>query len=358
MRKAAIASGVVGLVLLVAAALLAFWITPSYIARLPSSYNKVRTYNGTIGTLVNPAALATGNLAAAVKTGLPATIRMQVQVQQTSGNTALVRDSDTISTSGRAIGAITSHYALDRKTLMATTSHPSNWNVVNAKGLTVSWPIGAMKQNYTGWVAQTQTTTQLKYVKQANKGGVNTYVYQATVPTTPIKNAQVLSALPKSLPVALLPRISAAGLISASQLAGLAKAFPHATQIPLGYTYQATSTYWVAPSTGIIVDISSAEREMGGIAMPNGTIIPLIPVLVDTYQASPSSLQAAATDANNGSSTITTWGTIVPIVAAVVGFLLVVLAVIFWRRGSGRQAAVADVGGGPTASGHRHDQAA
>jgi hypothetical protein len=48
----------------------------------------------------------------------------------------------------------------------------------------------------------------------------------------------------------------------------------------------------------------------------------------------------------------------VPIVAAVVGFFLVVLAVIFWLRGSGRHAAVADVGGGPTASGHRHDQAA
>jgi len=33
MRKAAISSGVVGLILLVASALLAWWITPSYIAR-------------------------------------------------------------------------------------------------------------------------------------------------------------------------------------------------------------------------------------------------------------------------------------------------------------------------------------
>ena len=53
MRKAAISSGVIGVVLLVAGGLLAWWITPSYIARLPSNYNKTRTYTGTIRSLVS-----------------------------------------------------------------------------------------------------------------------------------------------------------------------------------------------------------------------------------------------------------------------------------------------------------------
>ncbi len=48
MRKAAITCGVIGIVLLVAAGLLAWWITPTYIARVPSNYNKTRTYTGTI----------------------------------------------------------------------------------------------------------------------------------------------------------------------------------------------------------------------------------------------------------------------------------------------------------------------
>jgi len=357
MRKGAIASGVIGVVLLVAAALMAFWITPSYIARLPSDYNKTRTYDGKIAALLNPAALATGNLAAAIKTGLPATISMHVQVQQTSGNTALVRDVESITTSGHQVGSITSHYALDRQTLEATTSHPSSWSVTNAKGLTVSWPIPAKQQNYTGWVVQTQTTTPLKYVKQQQKGGINTYVYQASVPPTAIKNTQLLSVLPKSLPVSLLHRISAAGVISPSQLATLTKVFPHATQIPLGYTYQATNTYWVAPATGIVVDVSTSEREMGGIALPTGKVISLIPVLADGYHASPASLQAAVTDANNGSSTITTWGTTVPIIAAVVGFLLVVLAIILWVRGR-REHPAQVAAEAPPAEGYGHDQAA
>ncbi len=337
MRKVAISSGVIGVVLLVAAGLMAWWITPSYIARTPNDYNKTRTYTGTIHTLVNPAALATGNLSAAIKTGLPATLTDQVKVLQTSGNTALVQDTRTITTAGSPVGKTVSKYAVNRQTLEATTSHPSNWSgVTPARGLTVSWPLGAKQQNYTGWVYLTQTTTPLRYVKQAQQGGINTYEYQATVPPTPIKNPQALAGLPKTLPVALLARISAAGIISPSQLASLARLFPHATSVPLSYTYQGANAYWVAPATGLVVNVSTNETETGGIALPNGKVVPLIPVLSDTYHASPASLQAAVTDAKNGSSTITTWGVTVPIIAAAVGFVLVVLAVLLWLRGRSR----------------------
>ena len=160
------------------------------------------------------------------------------------------------------------------------------------------------------------------------------------------RSAQLsLALLPKSLPVALLARIEAAGLISRSQLAGLARAFPGAKTIPLAYSYQSTSTYWVAPATGIVVDVHRSEREVGNIALPDGKTIPLLPVLADSFKATPASVSAAATDANNGSSTITTWGTIVPIVAAAVGFVLVVLAIVLWMRGRSRGRPVAPAPG-------------
>jgi hypothetical protein len=336
MRKSAIASGVVGVILLVAAGLMAWWITPTYIARLPSDYNKTRTYTGTIRSVVNPAALATGNLSAAIRTGLPATLTDHVKVLQTSGNSALVQDTRTITTSGSPVGKTVTNYSLNRQNLMATAGHPSNWSVTPASGITVSWPLGAKQQNYIGWVYLTQTTTPLRYVRQTPQGGINTYEYQATVPPTQIKNPQVLATLPKALPVALLTRISAAGVISPANVAALAKAFPGATAIPLKYTYQATNSYFVAPSTGLVINVSTNETEMGNIALPTGKLIPLIPVLSDTYHSTPASLSAAVTDANNGSSTITTWGVTVPIIAACVGFLLVVLAVVLWLRGRSR----------------------
>jgi len=353
MRKAAISSGVVGLILLVGSALLAWWVTPSYIARMPSDYNKTRTFDATIHTLFNPAALQAGNLAGAIKTGVPATISENVKVQQTSGNTALIQDTRNISVSGSTVGQTVTPYAVDRQTLEATSSHPSDWSVTPATGLTVSWPLGAKQQNYTGWVYQTNTTTPLKYVKQAQQGGINTYAYQATVPPTPIKNPQLLASLPKALPVSLLPALQAAGLISAANLGSLSQLFPGAREIPLGYIYQANNTYYVAPATGLVVNLSNNETEMAGIALPNGKIIPVMPVLSYTYHASPASLSAAVNDANSGSSMITLFGVTLPIVAASAGFVLVVLGAFLWMRGTskGRPSGIAHPERHPTPAG-------
>ncbi|HXW43650.1 MAG TPA: porin PorA family protein, partial [Streptosporangiaceae bacterium] len=333
MRKAAITCGVVGLVLLIGAALMAFWITPSYIARLPSSYNKTRTYAGTLSTLINPAALSTGNLSAAIMTNVPQTVRDQVQVTQTSGNTALARDTETVTAAGTQILRLSGNYAVDRSSLAATSSHPGNWSVVPAKGQIFSFPIPAKKQNYTVWEPLTETSVAATYVAQVQHGGITTYQYKSVLPVRPVKNTQALTALPKALPTSLLSKISAAGIIPSADVAALGKAFPGATAIPLAYTYQATSTYWVAPDTGIVVDVSTTDTEEGAIALPTGKTIPLLPVLAGSYKATSSSLQAAVKDANNGSSTISTWGMWVPIAAAVVGFVLLVIAVILWLRG-------------------------
>ncbi len=124
MRKTAISTGVIGFVLLIAAGLLAWWITPSYIARMPSSYNTTRTYDATVRSLFNPAALASGNLAGAIKTGLPATVSETVKIQQTSGNTALLQDTRAITVAGAVVGQTVTPYALDRQTLEADQQPP------------------------------------------------------------------------------------------------------------------------------------------------------------------------------------------------------------------------------------------
>jgi Porin PorA len=59
----------------------------------------------------------------------------------------------------------------------------------------------------------------------------------------------------------------------------------------------------------------------------------LLPVLADSYSGSQASVQAVATDAKNGSNRIQAVRTTVPIVAAVVGLVLVVVAVILGIRG-------------------------
>jgi hypothetical protein len=333
MRKTAIACGAVGLFLVLVAFLLAFWITPSYIARLQGNSNTVRNYDGQVLTVVNPAALGSGNLAAAVTTGVPESLRRQVSVKQTAGNTALVRDSTTATASGRTIGSISSDYALSRTTFEATASHPSNWSITKATGLTFNWPLDAKQHNYTGWVPFTETTVPLRYVRQQPQDGINTNVYTATVPATPVRNPQVLHGLPTLLPVSLLPEIVKAGLIPASVVSDLATAYPNASAVPVSYVYSSTSTYWVAPPTGIVVNAQTTERQVATIVLPGGRLVPVFPVLADSFAFTPSTVHSAVSDATNGSGTINTWANAVPIAAGLVGFVLVVAAALLWIRG-------------------------
>jgi Porin PorA len=332
MRKGAITCGVVGIVLLVVAGLLAWWITPSYVARVPGNYNKTRTYEGTIHKLLEPAALASANPAAAVKTNLPATLTDNVKVLQTSGGTALIQDTRVIKASGSAVATTVQHYAVDRSSLEATSSHPSSWVVTPAKGLTVSWPFGAKKQTYTGWVPLTETTTPVRFIGESKQGGITTYEYRATVPPTPIKNAQALASLPASLPMSLVPNLIKAGLVSPSQASALASVFPHATTIPLAYTYQATNTYFVAPPTGLVVNVANNETETANVKLPTGGLAPVTPVLSDSYHATPSSLAAAVADNTNGNNVISALGVDLPIALASLGFLFVVVAILLWIR--------------------------
>jgi hypothetical protein len=333
MRKIAVACGALGLILVLVAFLLPFWITPSYIARLQGNSNTVRNYDGTVLTLVNPAALASGNLASAVITGVPETLRRQVSVQQTAGNTALVRDSTTASTTNRAIGSVSSDYAVSRTTFEATASHPSNWSITRATGLTFNWPLNAKPQNYTGWVPFTETTVPLRYLRQQPQDGINTNVYQAIVPPAPAKNPQVLRGLPTSMPTSLLPEVVKAGLIPASVVAELSSAYPGAASVPVTYIYSATSTYWVGPPTGIVVNQQTSERLLASIVLPGGRLVPVFPVLADSYAFTTSSVHSAVSDANNGSGTVNTWATGVPIALGLVGFVLVVAAALLWIRG-------------------------
>ncbi len=333
MRKTAIACGAVGLILVLAAFLLAFWITPSYIARLPGNSNVTRNYSGRILTLVNPAALGSGNLSSAVITGVPETLHRQVSVQQTAGNSALVRDATTATALGRNIGSISSDYSISRTSFAATASHPSSWNITKATGQTFNLPINAKQQNYTGWVPFTLTTVPVKYVRQQPQGGINTNVYQVTVPPAPIRNPQALRGLPTSVPTSLIPEIVKAGLIPASVATELGKAYPNATSVPVHYVYSGTSTYWVAPPTGIVVNQQTTESQVASIVLPGGRLVPVFPVLADSYAYTSSTMNSAVNDAKNGSGTINTWATGVPIAAGIVGFLLIVAAALLWMRG-------------------------
>ncbi|SEL51754.1 porin PorA family protein [Streptacidiphilus jiangxiensis] len=338
---------VLGVVLIAGAFVLAFVVTPNLVARLPSDTNAQRSYTGTFKTLLDSRAVATGNLAAAFRTDVPLSVDRTVKVTATSGNTALVVDSRTTSAGGTAVEKTSWQYAVDRKTLEPVAGHPGDWTVVNAQGLTVSFPFGAQKKTYTGWVPETAGTTPVAYARTEQHAGLSTYVYKAAYAPARITDRQVLAGLPLTIPKQTLALAAQFGPGTVAQKAQLAAELPKLPAlVPLAYTLQGTDTFWVEPQTGVVVDVQRSQTRVAGIAVPGAAFTPLFPVADYSYTQTPAATQAAVHDANKGTDAISLYGTILPIVAGLVGAALVVVALLLGRR-AGRAAKPAAPQAGP-----------
>ncbi len=350
--KTRIACAVVGVLSLVAAALMAWWITPSYVARIPDGKNISRTYEGTFQSLLDPTALASGNLLGAIKQNVPMSVAQDVKVEKTSGGKALISDSRTTSAGGTKVEQTKWEYAVDRKSLEAVSGHPSSWNVIPAQGLTVSWPFGAKKKNYQGWTPETQTVATLTYLRSEKKQGITTYAYEAKVPPTKIVDPQILATLPKQLPSSLLKLLGTAGALPAAQAGQLAQILPELpAEVTLAYTFQDDSTFWIDPNTGLVIDVQRNQQRIAAIALPNGTTVPLIPAVAATYQTAPASAQKAADDARHGRTVIRWLGVYLPIILLALGFVLLVLAGGLGLLRGRRQRPVAPTSGPTSAPG-------
>jgi len=326
-----VALGVLGVLCLAAAAILKWVVTPNE-AKLPSDQNTTRQYEGNAKILLNPQALSTGDLTKAVLVNTPVKANRNAKVLAVQDNAAEMQDTRTLATaSGEPIGETQATYAVDRKTLEATPDHPSSWQVTAAQGLTVSWPIGAEKKDYTGWVQETQATTPLKYLRQETKQDLTTYVYQSSSQPAPITDPQVLKTLPQALPAGTLAALSSELPLPPDVKSQLSAQLPQLTQsVPLSYTYQVNSTYWVEPTTGIVIDIQREEIRKAGLSVGGKTLASVLPVYDVTTAYTSTTASDAAAEAKDDKNKINLFGTTLPLILLIVGILALLAALLLF----------------------------
>jgi hypothetical protein len=324
---------VLGALLIAAAAILHWAVVPNQKV-LPADTNTTRQLTGTADVLLNPQALASGDLGNALVTGVPITAERSVKAIATDGNKAEVTDSRVLrSANGDLIGQSETNYAVDRKSLEAVTNIPSTWEVTQHEGLTVSWPIGAAKKDYTAWINETKSTTPVKYVREENIAGVNTYVYEASSPSAPIKDEQTLSTLPQSLPASALALLGSRLPLPDEAKAQLALALPSLPDpVPLSYTYEVKSTYWVEPSTGIVIDTSREEIRKVGLGPLSA------PVYDVSTEFTEESRTAAAGEATDKRNSINTFAKTIPLSLLIPGLIALVVGLVAWMMGRRRAA--------------------
>jgi hypothetical protein len=344
-RRLPIALALLGVLLVAAAGVVRFGVLPAA-AKLPAGTNTTNVYQGTARVLLNQAALAPGSTAPLLLENLPLQIKETVRVLKANGSAAVVDYRATGSAAGKSLPGLDNRYAVDRTTLAPTTSILGK-GLTAARGLTISFPIGTARHDYTGWVQDTGTTTPLRFAGTATSVALPTatgsrsyalgfaaYVFEQKTPPALITDPQELASLPRGVPKAEIPALVGRLHLPATEVARLGSAFAKLPKvIPLAYTYSANFTYWVAPRDGVVVDLQATETRavelpanLVGVAMPIATVSQFV------YTDTPQTLQSAIHEARNDSSALTLLGTTVPLLALITGFALLVATAFLRRR--------------------------
>lgn len=298
-------------------------------AQLPTDFNTSREFNGTANSLLNPAALQSGDFGAALMTNVPVTGQQTVRVLATSGDNARVLDQRTLIAGGTEVGTTSDTFAVSRNSMEPASNPPGDWNAEQAQGLTVGFPAGAERRDYSAWVSDTQATTALRFLREESRGGVNTFVYQAEVVPTPIRDQSVLDSLPTSLTRATLAGLTPSLPISADQRSALMQAMPGLPdQVPVNYTFQSTTTYWVEPTTGQVVDQQRDVTRSGAIGGPGGATLATLPVFDVSTRFTDDSVAAAGREAADRRNSLNNSGRVWPWVLGTLGALAVIAGVL------------------------------
>ncbi|MFI2184741.1 porin PorA family protein [Streptomyces sioyaensis] len=161
------------------------------------------------------------------------------------------------------------------------------------------------------------------------RSGLQTYVFQATEPAARITDSQVLAGLPKALPQSELKLLVQFGPLTPDQQQKLTALLPSLSDpAPLSYTLQGNDTFWVEPETGSVIDVKRVQQRTAALTGPDGTLIPLLPVIDASYQQTSAAVSSAVNDAKNGRDTISLVGTTLPIIAGILGALLIAAALL------------------------------
>jgi hypothetical protein len=312
-----------GLVLVAAAALVS-WVVAPRMAMLPGDTDVLRVYTGTAAIMVNPTSLTGTTFGPGVLRDVPITLRHHTKVVETDGSKAVVSDQRAVDIPGYTVADFTYRFAVDRKSMGPVSGFS---DVPPHQGLTFNWPMDTQRHDYTGWVVDTQSPTQLKYVGEGTRGGVDTYIFKSAVPATEIRDPELLKVLPPTMTKEQILQLTPSLQLSEEQLLATSKILDRLPDpVPMSYTYSVEATYWIAPDTGVVVDTIHHEVRTANF-VDGDKLIPATPIMDMTYQAPPTTLAAAATDAKDGAAQLRLIRTTVPLVALIAGVVLSMLGV-------------------------------
>lgn len=335
---------ILGVLLLVAGLVVMFAIVPG-MKQLPADTDTTRDYEGTMTVMLNPADFTFVKM-------VPITLERHFKVTETDGDLALVEEQKTMLGNGAPLQQVVTNYVVDRVSMEATTDVPEDWaaseGFVPREGIVLSWPMDTEQKDYEGWSDDYMSTVPLTFVEEATheRSGMTLYKFTSSSDAKPIVEATVQAmGLPTELPkdklTALLGQIDVSAL-PGDVLPQLLAKLPD--PVPLGYYYGYEGTYWIDPTTGVIVDTEKRETRSVTLSpdllagtplalLPEEQLATLrVPVMDFRYTATDQSVADAKADAEDGASKLQLYGTTLPWIGIAAGAVLLVLGIVVLRR--------------------------
>lgn len=326
----------VGLLLVAGGLVLKFAVVPA-IAVWPDDVDSTRTYEGTV-SMLNPAALAAGDLAHLFINDLPIVVSRHVTTEQVEGNQALVKEYvQARDTEGNLIPALntdadgqgtTYWYTIDRKTTEHVANFTDNPGVdENRQGLVIGFPIGTKQESYEGWSDDYQRVVTTEFVGVEDHEGISTYHFTSKSSPQPLLDPAILAMFPESMPKAVVQALAPTLGLSDELMQQFALLLPLLPDpVPFTYLYQYETQYWVEPTTGMLIDYTKDEaRILALVVDPSIVSIGLAPVgdvFHMVYEQSDQSIADARQEAEDNKQLLSVFGQIVPYAAIGLGAVL------------------------------------
>ncbi len=325
---------IVGVLLIVAAAVVRFVVVPS-VTKLPEDLDVTLGFEGTYNG-INPAVLSGG--ATEVRADdVPIQATREVTSESVDGDTEIVLRKDIRTVGGGEPSVTEVRFAVDRETDEAGPAPAGAEDVTDAEGLVFTFPVGPEPEDgvYEYWDQYTQQAAPVTFEGEETLGGRDVYRYQSVAEGELADPAalRLPTSLPKDTLAALAPGL--AGTVPPELLAALPGVLPSLPdEIPIAWTSKITTFVDADQELGATIAGGSTQEITGSLDLGITTVD--VPFATIALTSTDQSIADRGNSVSDDAQLLTWIGTVLPIVALVIGVLLLVAALLLARRAAHR----------------------
>lgn len=352
LTRSSVLLAVVGVLLVVAAAVLRFVVVPS-VTKLPEDLDVTLEFEGTYNG-INPAVLS-GGATEVMAEDVPIEATRNVTAQSSDGDTEIVRRHDERTVGGGEPAVTEVRFNVDRETAEAGPAPEGAGDVQDAEGLVFTLPVGPEPEDgvYEYWDQYTLQSAPVTFEGEERFGGRDVYRYESLAEGELADPAAM--GLPMSLPKETLAELAPGleGMVPAELLAALPAVLPSLpAEIPIEWTSSTTTFVDADQELGATIAGGSTQEVTGTLDLGITTVD--VPFATIAIYSTDDSIEDRGDTVAGDSRLLNLVGTIIPIVALVLGVLLLVAALLLARRAAARAAADSPTQTGPPVGSGAH----